>query len=203
MSVVIEGEGSTLLVLGHGAGASMDSKFMAFVSDRIATGGVAVARFNFRYMEGGRRSPDRASVLEETFRAVVDGLRERSAPDRLYLGGKSMGGRIASQIVAAGCMADGLVFLGYPLHPPGKPEKLRDAHLHDISVPMLFVEGTRDPFCPLRTLERVLANLDAPADLVVIEGGDHSLKVPKSSGRTTEEALTEAAAAVTNWIISR
>lgn len=119
----------------------------------------------------------------------------------MFAGGKSMGGRIASQVVAGGTDVDGLVFLGYPLHPPGKPERLRADHLAAIRPPMLFVEGTRDPFCPLATLEKVLDGLSAQTDLVVISDGDHSYRVRKSSGRSTADAWSEVAGAVRDWII--
>jgi len=166
---------------------------MAFMADSLVDRGLQVARFNFAYIEQGRRAPDKPDVLEGTFRAVIDALDKQRSGKNLVLGGKSMGGRIASQVVASGTQADGLVFHGYPLHPPGKPERIRDAHLHDIKVPMLFVEGTRDPFCPLATLEKVLAKLPAPTDVAVIHDGDHSFKVRKSSGRSTKDAWTEAA----------
>jgi uncharacterized protein len=181
------------VVLAHGAGAGLDSDFMVFMADALVDRGLQVARFNFVYIEKGRKSPDKNDVLEETFRSVIDALAKERAGKKLVLGGKSMGGRIASQVAAAEVEADGLVFHGYPLHPPGKPERMRDAHLHSIKVPMLFIEGTRDPFCPLETLEKVLADLDAPTELAVIEGGDHSFKVRKSSGRSTKEAWAEAA----------
>ena len=109
----------------------------------------------------------------------------------MVLGGKSMGGRIASNIAASGSAVEGLVFFGYPLHPPGRPERIRDAHLKDITCPMLFIEGTRDPFCPLDTLKKVLAKVPAATSTHVIEGGDHSFKVPKSSGRSTDDAWDE------------
>ena len=186
------------LVLAHGAGAPLTADFMRDVAAMVAAGGYRVCRFNFVYMEQGRKAPDRQPVLEETYRAVVDRLRMESS--KLVIGGKSLGGRIASMIAADGAPVDGLVFLGYPLHPPGRPERIRKEHLPKISVPMLFVEGTRDPFCPLETLEEVRVGLKAPNEVAVIDDGDHSFKVRKSSGRTTPEALEEVAAAVTGWL---
>ncbi|MGH2819827.1 MAG: alpha/beta hydrolase family protein [Actinomycetota bacterium] len=188
------------LVLGPGAGAGLDSDFMAAMAAGLAGRGLAVCRFNFPYLQKGRRSPDRPEVLEATFGAVAAAARSRASATPLVLGGKSMGGRIASQVVAGGEGAAGLAFLGYPLHPPGKPERLRDAHLKQIDVPMLFVEGTRDPFCPLPTLERVLAGVAAPARVSVIEGGDHSFKVRSSSGRSTRQAWGEVIEAVDDWV---
>jgi uncharacterized protein len=192
---------TAVAVMAPGAGGGMESPFMDALAAGLAGAGVLVCRFNFSYMEQGRRSPDRAPVLEDTYRAVVAHVRERHRGP-LALGGKSMGGRIASHIVASGEQAAGLFFLGYPLHPPGRPDRIRDAHLHSIEVPMLFVEGDRDPFCPLETLASVRARLRAESGLVVIEDGNHSLEVRKSSGRSTTEAWAEAADAVSGWVKS-
>lgn len=175
----------------------MHHPFMERIARGLSAAGLAVVRFNFVYAERGKRSPDRQPILEATYRAVVD---EVSAKGALVLGGKSMGGRIASHLVAQGVTADGLLFLGYPLHPPGKPERIRDAHLTDITIPMLFIEGTRDPFCPLETLERVRQDLSAPNDVAVIDDGDHSFRVRKSSGRTTENAWQEVADVSAAWM---
>ena len=190
----------TLVVLAPGAGAPMTHVFMEHVANGLAGRGARVARFNFVYTESGRRSPDRQPILEETFRGVLDDLEEETEARRVIVGGKSMGGRIASHVVASGTRAEGLLFLGYPLHPPGKPERVRDAHLYDVQVPMLFVEGTRDPFCPLETLERVRRNLIAPTAVAVVDDGDHSFKVRKSSGRSTEQAWDEVVAHAAAWI---
>lgn len=178
----------------------MDSDFMEFFSDALSTKDRVVARFNFVYMERGRRTPGPAKVSEATFTEVVEHLRSSLRPRRVFIGGKSYGGRIASHIAAAGVPVDGLVSLGYPLHAPGKPENIRDAHLSGITAPMLFVEGTRDPFCPLRTLETVLEKVPATAEVLVVEDGDHSLKVRKSSGRTTEQAWAQAAHEISEWL---
>ncbi|MBW3595611.1 MAG: dienelactone hydrolase family protein [Actinobacteria bacterium] len=200
VSVAFDGphESRVLLVLAPGAGAPMDSDFMRDVASMIAADGVRVCRFNFVYQELGRKAPDRQNVLEDTYRAVIGGLRPDTAT--LVAGGKSLGGRIASMVAAAGADVDGLVFLGYPLHPPGKPERIRKSHLPSISVPMLFVEGTRDPFCPLATLEDVRAELTAPNEVAVIDDGDHSFKVRKTSGRSTSDSWAEVAAATATWL---
>jgi predicted alpha/beta-hydrolase family hydrolase len=197
-------DSSHLVVLAHGAGAPKDHPFMLATAAGLGARGIRVLRFNFLYVEAGRKAPDRAAVLEETFRTVVDRARQEGA-QRLVIGGKSMGGRIASQIAAGptGVVVDGLVFLGYPLHPPGRPDRIRDAHLTDVKAPMLFVEGTRDPFCPLPTLEGVLQKVRSPYDLVVIEDGDHSFKVRKSSGRSSTEALEELIESVASWVLAR
>jgi uncharacterized protein len=193
-------DNDTLVVLAPGAGADLRADFMAHFARRLAERGATVCRFNFLYSERGRKTPDRQPVLETTYSEVLEHALREERPGRLVLGGKSMGGRIASHIVAGGVEVDGLTFLGYPLHPPGKPDRLRDSHLRDIAVPMLFVAGTRDPFCPLMTLDRVRSKLDAPTEVIVVEDGDHSLKVRKSSERSTRRAWDEAAAAVADWI---
>jgi predicted alpha/beta-hydrolase family hydrolase len=200
VSAVFDGpeDARLMVVLAHGAGAGMDSDFMREMASALGAEGFRVCRFNFVYTELGKKAPDRQNVLEETYVAVVEALRPGADP--LVIGGKSLGGRIASTIAAQGAPVDGLAFLGYPLQPPGKPERIRKAHLPDIQVPMLFVEGTRDPFCPLATLEEVRAELTAPNEVHVIDGGDHSFKVPKSSGRSTPDAWAEAAAAVAGWL---
>lgn len=200
VTTVVDGPrtATDLFFLAPGAGADIHSDFMSFMSDSLATAGLKVCRFNFPYLEVGRRTPDRQPTLEDTYRAVVE-ARGRGFEGRIFVGGKSMGGRIASHVVATGLDVDGLVYFGYPLHPPGRPEKIRDQHLYDIAAPMLFVEGTRDPFCPLGALDRVRAKLSL-ADLAVIDDGDHSFKVRKSSGRSTSDAWSEAAEAASGWI---
>ena len=198
--LAVDGPGSDdALILSQGAGEGMDHPFMTTVARQLAAS-LAVVRFNFAYIGARKKAPDRQPVLEETFLSVVDQVRAELDPRRLFLGGKSMGGRIASHLVASGTRCDGLLFLGYPLHPPGRPDRLRDAHLYEISAPMLFVEGTRDPFCPLDTLEHVRAKLKAPHELVVVEDGDHSFKVRNSSGRSSDEALIEVTDAIKGWL---
>lgn len=200
VTAVIDGPRSsdTLFFMAPGAGADIHSDFMSFVADALVTSGVKVCRFNFPYLEAGRKTPDRAPILEETYRAVVEAKR-KGWDGGVFVGGKSMGGRISSQVVAQGLHVDGLVYMGYPLHPPGRPEKLRDAHLYDITAPMLFIEGTRDPFCPLDTLDKVRAKIGT-ADLAVIDDGDHSFKVRKASGRSTPDAWAEVAGAAADWM---
>lgn len=178
----------------------MTSDYMAFFARELASSARAVARFNFPYMQAGRKSPGPQAVSEEAFAEVVEHLRAELSPSKLFLGGKSYGGRIASHIVATGTQCDGLVFLGYPLHAPGRPDRIRDAHLEDVSCPMLFVEGTRDPFCPLDTLADVRRKIKTPTSLVIVDDGDHSLKVPKSSGRSTLEAWSQAVADISEWL---
>ena len=193
-------DADTLVVLAPGAGAPITHPFMESVAQKLGGKNMRVCRFNFVYLEQGKRSPDRQPILEQTYRSALEELASEREGRKVVIGGKSMGGRIASHVAANGYEIDALVFLGYPLHPPGRPDRIRDKHLHDVKVPMLFVEGTRDPFCPLETLERVRSELSAPTDLVVVEDGDHSFKVRKSSGRSTEEALAEVVDKVAGWI---
>lgn len=186
------------LVLAHGAGAGMTSAFMEIMAAHLAET-LLVYRFNFPFADRGARRPDRLGVAEEAWLGVLHQVRSAtSAP--LFAGGKSFGGRMASHVVAGGESVAGLVLLGYPLHPPGRPERVRAGHLGAITCPMLFVEGTRDPLCPLGALQPVLAGLPGPTRLAVIEDGDHSFKVPKRSGRTTEQAWTQAASEVAAWV---
>jgi predicted alpha/beta-hydrolase family hydrolase len=177
-------EGITL-ILAHGAGAGQTSGFMVNFASQLASRGIDSVTFNFSYSEHGRGSPDPNDKLEACYRAVLSAVRKfkKLARNSLAIGGKSMGGRIASQIAAAD-VGDllGLVFLGYPLHPPGNPEKLRATHLPMIKAPMLFVQGSRDTFGTAEELRPIVKKLKGRATLHVVEGGDHSLKVPKSAG---------------------
>lgn len=190
------------VLLAHGAGNDMDSPFMTDIHGALAARGLLAARFNFPYAEAGRKAPDRAPRLEQTWRAVAAWLQGHPqwAPGPLFAGGKSMGGRMASHLAAAGEPFAGLVFLGYPLHPPRRPEKVRGAHLAAITCPMLFVQGTRDPLCDLDLLERTLSGLPAPLQVYRIAGGDHSFKLPKRAGRAPAEVLDEVAEVVVRWI---
>lgn len=199
---LIEGpsDASRFVVLAPGAGAPMTHEFMEVVAAGLVTRGNRVCRFDFLYTQAGRKAPDKQPVLEATFRAVLDGLAGERRGKHLVAGGKSMGGRIASHVAAAGADVDALLFLGYPLHPPGRPERLRDEHLYDVMVPMLFVEGDRDPFCPLDTLEDVRKKLRAPSEVAVIAGGDHSFRVRKSSGRSTPQAWDEVVERSAAWV---
>jgi predicted alpha/beta-hydrolase family hydrolase len=165
------------LVLAHGAGAGMDHAFMTGFARAIADERVATMRFNFLYLERGRRSPDPERVLREAWLAAFDAATASAGKRPVLAGGKSLGGRIASMCVADGMPAAGLVFLGYPLHPPGKPERIRDEHLDRIAVPMLFLHGTGDPFAQPALLAGVVDRLGDRATLVEVEGGDHSFNV--------------------------
>jgi predicted alpha/beta-hydrolase family hydrolase len=181
-------------VLGHGASYNMNARFLVDVADALASRGIAVVRFNFPYAEAGRRIPDPQPRLEACFRAVASAVNQEIPS--LFLGGKSMGGRIASHIVANGFTVRGLIFFGYPLHPPGKPDRLRDAHLKRISAPMLFLQGTRDSFATPELLHRTVTSLET-AKLVEIEGGDHSFKV---TGRAPADVMAELIDAAAQFI---
>jgi len=193
------------VALAHGAGADMTHPFLSAVHEGLAARGAVVLKSNFPYTEAGRKAPDAPAKLLATARATAAWLAARpEAKGRaLVLGGKSMGGRIASHLVALGERADGLLFLGYPLHPAGKPGSLRDAHLAAVACPMLFVEGTRDPLCDLALLRPVLARLGRRATLAVIDDGDHSFHVRKSSGRDDAAALAEVIDASARWLAER
>ena len=194
------------LMLGHGAGAGQTSPFMVRFAAGLAERGLDVITFNFLYTEQGRRAPDRGPRLEACYRAVVDTTRA-GRPDvasrPLLIGGKSMGGRIASQIVAApqGPEVDvaGLVLLGYPLHPPGKPDRMRDAHLPQIGVPLLVVQGSRDSFGTPDELRPVLASMK-DTRLHVVEGGDHSLAIRRTSAPSREQIYATVMDEIVRWV---
>lgn len=180
------------LVLAHGAGAGMDHPFMAGFSRAIAEAGISTLRFNFPYVERGKRSPDPERVLRDAWLAAFGAAVSKAGGRAVLAGGKSLGGRIASMCVADGMPADGLVFLGYPLHPPGKPERIRDEHLYGITVPMLFLQGTKDPFATPALLAKVVKKLGARATLERVEGGGHSFKVGGAKSNDREIGTTLA-----------
>ena len=201
-----ERAGLTIL-LGHGAGANQTSGFMRMFAKGLAARGLDVMTFNFIYMEQGRSVPDQKQKLEACFRAVIEAtLKHRKLKkDRLVVGGKSMGGRIASQVMAgeeketfAGDVA-GLVFLGYPLHPPGNPARLRVEHLEHIGKPMLFVQGTRDALGTPEEIQPFIKNLRPAARIYAIEGGDHSFKAPKKFGLPQEQVYEAAMDEIDRW----
>ena len=191
------------LVLGHGAGANQLSAFMRMAATGFATRGIDAMTFNFLYTEQGRHLPDPKARLESCYAAVIAAaLKHRKLKENhLVIGGKSMGGRIASQVAAAdGKGIAGLVFLGYPLHPPGKPDKLRADHLKDIHAPMLFVQGARDAFGTEEEIRAVIKKLGLPAKIYVVEGGDHSFKVPKRLGVPQQDVYETVMDEVARWL---
>ncbi len=191
-------DATTTIVLAHGAGAGMESASMQAFADGLAGAGLRVVRFEFPYMArrretGKRGGPDRPPVLLDTWRTVID----EQAGRRLIIGGKSMGGRIASMVADEAGVA-GLVCLGYPFHPPGKPEKTRTAHLAELATPTLILQGTRDPFGRPDEVEGY--TLSPSIRVVWVEDGDHSFKPRKSSGRTLEQNTTEAIARIAAFV---
>jgi len=165
------------LVVAHGAGAGMDHPFLVGFTRAMNERKVATLRFNFPYLEAGRRSPDPQPAAVAAWRAAFEVATRRSSGVPVAAGGKSYGGRMASAAVAEGLPAAALVFLGYPLHPPGRPERIRDEHLYGIEVPMLFLHGTQDAFADPELLAVVIAKLGDRAVDVPVEGGDHSFNV--------------------------
>jgi predicted alpha/beta-hydrolase family hydrolase len=193
------------LILGHGAGAPQLHPFMRLFANGLAERGCDVLTFNFVYMEQRRHVPDPKPKLEACYVAVIEAAQKHKKlkGNRLAIGGKSMGGRIASQVAVTPESApdvDALVFLGYPLHPPGRPDKMRDAHLPQIKAPMLFVQGSRDAFGSPDELREVFKKHRLKPTLYVVEGGDHSLKVPKSQGITQDEVYASAMDTIADWL---
>jgi predicted alpha/beta-hydrolase family hydrolase len=200
------GYAGVTLILAHGAGANQASSFMVRFATSLAARGLDTVTFNFVYTEQRRRLPDRNDKLEHCYRTVIEAARSGKLHDhagrrKLVIGGKSMGGRIASQVAAAGQEGiAGLVFLGYPLHPPGRPDKLRSKHLPDIRAPMLFVQGSRDAFGTPEELRAVLGGLEVAADIRVVEDGDHSFKVPKRSAMSQDQVYEFVLDEIVRWM---
>ena len=196
-------DGRRGLILAHGAGNDMHQAMLVFLSEALARVGCLSLRFNFLYREEGRNNPDRPEVLYEAWEGAYRFLSEQAVyhSQEIIAAGKSMGGRIASQLVAENRLpVNRLIFLGYPLHPAGRPERLRDEHLYKIGIPMLFISGTRDPLCGLDLLRNVLGRLKAPWKLEIVEGGDHSFYAPKSYGVTQETIFGQIADWVVQWL---
>jgi len=194
--------GSTL-ILGHGAGAGQTSNFMVEFADALAVRGIDIVTFNFLYSEQKRRLPDPTGRLEQCYRDVIEAVLNllEFKENRLAIGGKSMGGRIASQVAAAAAgPVAGLVFLGYPLHPPGRPDRMRAEHLSRIKAPILFVQGSRDAFGTPDELRPIIDRLPARADLHVVEGGDHSFKVPRKAGLRQDEVYRQIQDFIASWL---
>ena len=197
-----QGGDGDAIILAHGAGNDMEHPFMSHFHLACAEAGLLSVKFNFPYKELDRKAPDRMPLLESTWRAVIRAVRTDPAlaPKHLYLAGKSMGGRVASHLAAQGEPCQGLVILGYPLHPPKRTDTLRVEHWHRLSCPTLFVQGTRDSLCDLELLRAQLPLIPAPVTLRVIEGGDHSFRVPKSSGRTEGVVWWEIDSILLDWL---
>ena len=204
-ATVADAPAPAALILGHGAGAGQRSAFLIDFAHALSALGLDVVTFNFLYTEQGRRIPDRAPALEACYRAAIEAVRASvvSARHALFIGGKSMGGRIATQLAAADPQLGlaGLVLLGYPLHPPGKPEQRRDKHLPTIARPMLFVQGTRDAFGTPDELAPILSTL-RPAPVVhVVTTGDHSFKLPGKDPAAQAEVYADAQRAILRFVL--
>ncbi|MGH7446670.1 MAG: alpha/beta hydrolase family protein [Longimicrobiales bacterium] len=191
-----------LYVLAHGAGAGMRHRFMEAIAGRLAERGVGTLRYEYPYMSAGSKRPDPAPKNEAVTRAVCEYAAREFTDLRLCAGGKSMGGRMTSQAQAAAPLAriEALVFLGFPLHAPGRPATARGDHLQRVTIPMLFFQGTRDTLADLTLLEPICSALGERATLHVVDGADHSFGVLKRSGRTADEVLDEIAQAIVSWL---
>jgi predicted alpha/beta-hydrolase family hydrolase len=188
-------------VFGHGAGAGMTHTFMERIAERLADRRIATLRYNFPYMEGGRKAPNPAPVLVKTVRSVVTEAATLAGGLPLLAGGKSMGGRMTSMAASKEALPGvrGLAFFGFPLHAPGRDSDARGAHLASVGLPMLFLQGTRDKLANLRLLGPVLGRVEPPPTLHVVEGADHGFHVLKRSGRTDDDVLDELCDAFAGW----
>ncbi len=194
-------EAHSLLLLAHGAGAGMRHSFLESTATQLAEVGVATFRYQFPYMEQRRKAPDKPDKLTATVKAAVSAAMKASTGLPLLAGGKSMGGRMISQAAALGLLPEirGIVFFGFPLHPPKQPGIKRAEHLAKVKVPMLFLQGTRDPLADLALIRSVCAKLGPRATLQIIETADHSFHVLKSSGKSDSEVLRELAQSASAW----
>lgn len=197
------GSTGTTFVCAHGAGGNMADRSIMAVTAALRDRGIDTVRFNFLYTERKQKRPDPMPRLLQCLRAVVDTIRADVSPAKLILGGRSMGGRAFSMSVADGAACDGLLLLAYPLHPPGQPEKLRIDHLPSINVPVLCINGTKDPFCTPDLMDQTLATLGTNWRMHWLAEADHSFHVLKRSGRTDAEVMGDVAATVTQWMAER
>jgi len=195
--------GRAVFVCAHGAGGHREDRGMVRLAAVLRAHGFDLVRFNFLYREKGSGRPDTMPRLKRCLGAVVSRTRQELSPRSLIIGGRSMGGRAASMLAADGMACDALLLLAYPLHPAGKPEQLRDAHLPQIRVPVLCFNGTRDALCRRDLMENVLATVRAPWEMHWLEGADHSFHVLKSSGRTDADVLDEVGDVSQRWLARR
>ena len=195
-------EARALLVLAHGAGAGMAHPFMTAVASGLAARGVATLRYQFPYMERGAKRPDPPAVAQAAVRAAVEQAARLAPGLPLFAGGKSFGGRMSSQAQAASPLPGvrGLAFLGFPLHPPGKPSDERARHCFEVKIPMLFLQGSRDDFADFSLIEPLVERLGSRALLRLFADADHSFHVPKRSGRSDTEVRDELLGALAGWM---
>lgn len=190
-----------LFVCAHGAGGHMADRGMVALSEHLRSRSIDMVRFNFLYREKGASRPDPMAHLKECIAAVASHARQAIHPETLIIGGRSMGGRAASMLAADGFPCDSVLLLGYPLHPAGKPEKLRDAHLSRINVPVLCLNGTRDSLCKRDSMEGIVNRLTERWTMHWLEAADHSFHVPKTSGRLDGDVLQEIADVCNTWLL--
>lgn len=190
----------TVFVCAHGAGGNMVDGGMQKMAKALVARGVNLVRFNFLYKEKKSGRPDPMPKLQACYSGVVDHVRRELSPKRLVIGGRSMGGRAASMMAADGFDCDGLLLYAYPLHPPGQLEKLRDAHLPSIKLPVLCFNGTRDPFCTPSLMEKAISTVKTDWTMHWVEGADHSFHVLKSSGRNDAQVLDEIGELSSSWL---
>ena len=201
-ALLLKPEGARLLyVLAHGAGAGMRHPFLESMAGRLAERGIATLRYQFPYMERRARRPDPPAVAEATVRAAVEEAARTAPGVPLIAGGKSFGGRMTSSAQASAPLPGvrGLVFLGFPLHPPGRPGDERAKHLSQVHIPMLFLQGTRDDFADLKLLQPLVQRLGGLAMLHLVRDGNHSFKLPKRAGKTDTEVMAELVDAIVEW----
>jgi predicted alpha/beta-hydrolase family hydrolase len=189
-----------LFICAHGAGGHINDKRALATSEQLRSRGLQVVRFNFLYREKKSSAPDPMPRLKQCYAAVAEHVRRIVQPQMLILGGRSMGGRVASMLAADSYPCDGLLLLAYPLHPAGRLEKLRDAHLEQIEVPVLCFNGTRDALCQRDLMDQVIGRLSDRWTMHWLEGADHSFHVLKSSGRTDEDVMVEVGEACSAWV---
>jgi len=195
-------EAGACYVVAHGAGAGMAHPFMGAIANELAERGIATLRYQFPYMEQGSKRPDTPKLAQATVRAAVAEASRRVPELALFAGGKSFGGRMTSQAQAASPLSGvrGLVFLGFPLHPAGRPSDERGAHLFAVQIPMLFMQGTRDSLADLQLLQTLTGQLGARATLKLFQDADHSFHVPARTGRKDSEIMAEMSDALAEWI---
>ena len=193
----------SLLVLAHGAGAGIHHPWMNTVSAKLAAQGIATFRYQFPYMEQGRKTPGPPAIAMATVRSAVAEAGRLAPGIPLFAGGKSYGGRMTSSAEAKEHLEglEGIVFFGFPLHAPGRPSNDRAEHLYQVGLPMLFLQGTRDSLADLEYLRPVVSRIGGKASLEIIEGGDHSFRVPKKQNKGEEEVLEGLAASVKKWLL--
>jgi predicted alpha/beta-hydrolase family hydrolase len=193
---------SWIYVLGHGAGAGMHHPFLDRIANQLALNNIATFRYQFPFMEQGRRTPNPKKVLVQTVRSAVDAAKAAAPGLRIIAGGKSLGGRMTSVAYSESPIesVEGLAFLGFPLHAPGREGVIRGEHLKQVDIPMLFLQGTRDKLANLELLGPLCDSLGSKTTLHILESGDHSYKPLKRSGRTFDEVMTEAETTLTTWV---